>query len=87
MFHEKCKIYHFIPIQNEKVYDCRIPSVETVLAIVLLWNISIHNKCMIQFYHYVPSVLQYMFVPIYVLNASVIYYVQGHFFLVYMCML
>lgn len=37
-----------------------------------------HSQCMIHFYHYVPSVLQYdICVPIYVLCASVIYYAQG----------
>lgn len=36
MYHEKCKICHFIPIQNEKVYNCRIPSEEAILVIVLL---------------------------------------------------
>lgn len=36
MFHEKFKIRCFIPIQNEKVYNYRIPSEKVILALVLL---------------------------------------------------
>lgn len=36
MFHKKFKIHCFIPIQNEKVYNYRIPTEKAILALVLL---------------------------------------------------